>query len=73
MMNDLRKIIEESKKSQNIKLTSEWLKGRVMRKLLDISAGSLQNLPVTGKICFKKVLGSYYHNRADIINLFNDK
>ena len=73
MMNDFRKIIEDSKKDQNNKLTLEWLKSRVVRKLLDISAGSLQNLRVTGKIRFKKVLGSYYYSRADIMNLFNDK
>jgi len=73
MMNDFRKIIEESKEDQNNKLTLEWLKSRVVRKLLDISAGSLQNLRVTGKIRFKKVLGSYYYSRADIMNLFNDK
>jgi hypothetical protein len=73
MMNDFRKIIEESKNEQNNKLALEWLKSRVVRKLLDISAGSLQNLRITGKIRFKKVLGSYYYSRADIMNLFRDK
>lgn len=73
MMNDFRKIIEKSKNDQNNKLTLEWLKSRVVRELLDISAGSLQNLRITGKIRFKKVLGSYYYRRADIMNLFNDK
>jgi len=73
MMNDFRKIIEESKKEQNSKPVLDWLKSRVVRKLLDISAGSLQNLRVTGKIRFKKILGSYYYSRADIMNLFNEK
>jgi putative sterol carrier protein len=73
MMNDFRKIIEESKKEENSKPILEWLKSRAVRKLLDISAGSLQNLRVTGKIRFKKVLGSYYYSRVDIMNLFNDK
>jgi len=73
MMNDFRKIIADSNKDQNNKLALEWLKSRAVRKLLDISAGSLQNLRVTGKIRFKKVLGSYYYSRADIMNLFNDK
>lgn len=73
MMDDFRKIIEESKKEQQNKPVLDWLKSRVVRKLLDISAGSLQNLRVTGKIRFKKVLSSYYYSKADIMNLFNDK
>jgi len=73
MMNDFRKIIADSNKDQNNKLALEWLKSRAVRKLLDISAGSLQNLRITGKIRFKKVLGSYYYSKADIMNLFNDK
>lgn len=73
MMDDFRKIIEESKKEQQNEPALDWLKSRVVRKLLDISAGSLQNLRVTGKIRFKKVLGSYYYSKADIMNLFNDK
>ncbi len=50
----------------------EWLKSKAVRKLLDISAGSVQNLRTTQKIRFKKVLGSYYYNREDIQKLFND-
>jgi len=49
MMDDFRKIIEESKKEQHNKPVLDWLKSRMVRKLLDISAGSLQNLRVTGK------------------------
>ena len=73
MMNDFRKIIKESKKDQNNKSVLDWLKSRVVRNLMDISAGSLQNLRITGKIRFKKVLGAYYYSRADIMNLFNEK
>ncbi|WP_116788607.1 DNA-binding protein [Flavobacterium psychrotrophum] len=50
----------------------EWLKSRGARKLLDISAGSLQNLRITGKVRYKKVMGSYYYNKADLLGLFND-
>jgi len=50
----------------------EWLKSRGARKLLDISAGSLQNLRITGKVRYKKVMGSYYYNKGDLLGLFND-
>lgn len=51
----------------------EWLKTASVRKLLDISAASVQNLRISGKVRFKKVLGSYYYNREDLQNLFKDE
>lgn len=50
----------------------EWIKSKTVRKLLDISAGSVQNLRTTGKVRFKKVLGSYYYNKEDLQKLFKD-
>jgi len=54
-------------------LSPEWLKGRAVRKLLDISAGSLQNLRISGKVRYRKVLGSYYYNKADLLAMFDKK
>jgi hypothetical protein len=51
----------------------EWLKSKAVRKLLDISAGSVQNLRMTQKVRFKKVLGSYYYNKEDLLKLFKDE
>lgn len=51
----------------------EWLKSKAVRKMLDISAGTVQNLRVTEKVRFKKVLGSYYYNREDLQKLFSDE
>ncbi|MBF4472429.1 hypothetical protein [Flavobacterium sp. HJJ] len=48
-------------------------KSRVVRKLMDMSAASLLNLRITRKVRFKKVLGSYYYNKSDLMNLFNDE
>jgi len=41
--------------------------------MLDISAGTLQNIRVNGKIRYKKVLGSYYYSKSDILKLFDEK
>lgn len=68
LMDDIRLMIKDlnSKNDQD----TEWLKGRVVRKLMDMSASSLQSLRITGKVRFKKILGTYYYNRIDLQNLF---
>jgi hypothetical protein len=54
-------------------LHPEWLKSARVRKLMDMSPGSLQNLRIKGKIRYKKIMGCYYYNKADLQNMFNDK
>jgi hypothetical protein len=51
----------------------DWLRSKAIRKLMDISPGTLQNLRITGKIRFKKILGSYYYNKSDLKMLFEDE
>jgi hypothetical protein len=72
LIGTIRKMMQVSSDNEKEAVHPEWLKSRVVRKLLDISPGSLQNLRITGKIRFKKVLGSYYYNRDDLMQLFND-
>lgn len=50
-----------------------WMRSKAIRKALNISASTLQNLRITGKIRFKKVLGSYYYNKKDLQHLFDDE
>jgi hypothetical protein len=73
LIGTIRKLIEGSRQAETGEVATEWLKARVVRKMLDISPGSLQNLRITGKVRFKKVLGSYYYNREDLMQLFNDE
>ena len=73
LIGTIRKMLQAGSESEKDAVQPEWLKSRVVRKLLDISPGSLQNLRITGKIRFKKVLGSYYYNRADLMQLFNEQ
>jgi len=72
LIGTIRSMIEKSKPEGKETVEAEWLKARVVRKMLDISPGSLQNLRITGKVRFKKVLGSYYYSKADLMHLFND-
>jgi hypothetical protein len=70
LIDALYKAIQTALPVKEDTITPEWLKSRVVRKLLDISAGSLQNLRITGRIRYKKVVGSYYYNRSDLTSLF---
>lgn len=73
LVNDIRKIMQETETDEKDNIQAEWLKSRAVRKLLDMSPGSLQNLRVTKKVRFKRVLGSYYYNHEDLKNLFIEK
>ncbi|MGM1430154.1 helix-turn-helix domain-containing protein [Sphingobacterium lactis] len=46
-----------------------WLKSYQMRKLLGISAGTLQNLRVKGTLPYKKISGLMYYKYEDIQRL----
>ncbi|MGS4347128.1 DNA-binding protein [Myroides odoratus] len=56
---------------QNKETSLEWVKAKVARQLLSISPASLQTLRISGKLQYRKILGSYYYNRKEIENLFN--
>lgn len=73
LLDNIRTIVQDSNTLEAEELQPEWLKSKTVRKLLDISAGSVQNLRTTGKVRFKKVLGSYYYNKTDLQNLFTDE
>lgn len=73
MTNTIRNAVAEAFNAENIDRESEWLKSKAVRRMLDISAGSVQTLRTSQKVRFKKVLGSYYYNREDIQKLFKDE
>jgi len=50
-----------------------WMRSKTIRRKLNISAATLQNLRITGKIRFKKLLGSYYYNSEDLQKIFSDE
>lgn len=72
LLDKIRVVIQENAFTQTESSQAEWLKSKSVRKMLDISAGSVQNLRMTQKVRFKKVLGSYYYSREDLEKLFSD-
>ncbi|MBW1658859.1 helix-turn-helix domain-containing protein [Flavobacterium quisquiliarum] len=73
LLDKIQDIFKEKVSSCKENMEPEWLRSKSVRKLLDISAGSVQNLRVSNKIRFKKVFGSYYYNREDLQKLFDDE
>jgi hypothetical protein len=61
MISDIERLLETT----NNHTTEEfdWLRRKAVRKMMDISPATLQNLRITGKIRHKNVLGSYYYNK----------
>ena len=49
-----------------------WLRSSEVKKLLNISSGTLQNLRINGTLSYSKVGGSLYYNYKDIQTLLMD-
>lgn len=47
----------------------KWLKSAEVRRLLNISAGTLQNLRINGTISYTKVGSLLYYNQNDLLKL----
>lgn len=74
LLSDIEKLladrgIDEREKEE----VNEWLRSKAIRRIMDISPGTLQNLRITGKVRFKKVMGSYYYSRSDVVKLFKEE
>ncbi|MBA5630325.1 helix-turn-helix domain-containing protein [Moheibacter lacus] len=74
LIEDIKKILQtyHSENTENNENT-EWLRSKMIRKILNISPGTLQNLRTSGKIRYQKVLGSYYYSKSDLLKLFDGK
>ncbi len=62
LLMDIRKVLD----GQLTKSPKRWLKSREVRKLLNISGGTLQTLRNTGQLPFKRVGGLIFYDAAEI-------
>lgn len=51
--------------------SKKWLKSGEVRKLLNISTGTLQNLRINGTLSYTKIGGTIYYENTDIEKLLN--
>ena len=66
LLKDLKEIILASPQQ-----SKQWLKSKEVRKLLNISTGTLQNLRINGTLTYTKVGGIMYYDNSDIEKLLN--
>lgn len=71
IISDIERLLETT--NNHTTKEFDWLRSKAVRKMMDISPATLQNLRITGKIRYKKVLGSYYYNKTDLQKLFEDE
>ena len=64
LLEDLKQFLANNKSEQK-----KWLKSADVRKMLNISPGTLQNLRINGQLRPNKVGGSFYYAFQDIQSL----
>lgn len=67
LINEIQNIIGNSSTQEQ-----KWLKGIDVRKLLNISPGTLQNLRINGSLKPSKIGGTLFYKRKDIERLLED-
>lgn len=66
LVNDLKEMLHLREQQ-----TKKWLKSNEVRKLLNISPGTLQNLRINGTLTYTKIGGTIYYDNSDIDKLLN--
>lgn len=69
MENRLLNAIKALNHAENGGQRKRWLKSQEVRKVLNISPGTLQNLRINGSLRFTKIGGILYYQQEDIDKL----
>lgn len=64
LLTDLKEIIQSTPQT-----TKQWLKSNEVRKLLNISPGTLQNFRINGTLSYTKIGGINYYKYDDIVKM----
>lgn len=62
ILTEIRRILNSSQSQCD----SSWLRSAHVRRMLAISAGTLQNLRIQGLLGYTKVGGTFFYKREDI-------
>ena len=66
LLSDLKELL-----NANPQQTKQWLKSKEVRKLLNISPGTLQTLRINKTLTYTKIGGILYYDNADIDKLLS--
>ncbi|MEO8235817.1 MAG: helix-turn-helix domain-containing protein [Flavobacterium sp.] len=67
ILNEIKHLFQTGESVQRKK----WLKSNEVRKLLNISSGTLQNLRINGTLTYTKIGGIMYYDNSDIEKVLN--
>lgn len=67
LLEEITKLFEDKKETP----TKKWLKSSEVRKILNMSPGTLQTLRVNGTLPSTKIGGTHYYNLSDIEKLLS--
>jgi len=67
LLDEIRVLISEQKNPT----VKKWMKSVEVRKLLNISPGTLQTLRINGTLPYTKIGGTNYYNASDIDTLLS--
>lgn len=70
LLNDIKELFSMEKHERKL---NPWLRSREVRKILNISAGTLQNLRVTARLKSTKIGSLHYYKQEDIEKLFDSE
>ena len=65
LISEITKLVKPLSQSDS----KQWLKSAELRKLLNISPGTLQNLRINGTLRYTKIGGTMYYKSTDIAQL----
>ena len=68
LIDEIGKLLRQN----GIQPVKKWLKSREVRKLLNISPGTLQTMRVNGTLTFSKIGGVIYYEYDDIQKMIED-
>ena len=70
LIKEIKEILDE-KTDEGI--SQQWLRSADVRKLMGISAGTLQNFRINGTMPYRKVGGIMFYSRSDILDLMQGR
>jgi Helix-turn-helix domain len=68
LLNDIKELYSMARNEKKLK---PWLRSKEVRNILNISAGTLQNLRINGKIRATKIGNLNYYRKEDVEKLFD--
>lgn len=71
-VDNLQKRVEHLENKPEDLVKEEWIDGKTVMRMLNISPRTLQTLRDTGRLTPTRILGKYYYKVADIKALLNE-